>query len=210
MAPSEIVEPEELTLEEGAYLVRKAREAVEKSFIAERPDTNDATPKLMKKGAAFVTIERFSPEKRELRGCIGFVYPIKPLVEAVIDAAIESAFRDPRFLPMRISELPQVTFEVSVLSSIKPMPDDPGERLRLIKIGHVGLIAKKGIYSGLLLPQVPVEQGWDEETFLSYTCLKAGLPQDCWLSSDVKFYYFTARIFAEKHPGGPVEERVFD
>lgn len=203
------IEPEELEFEEGAILVRKAREAVEKSFIHEKAELKDVPRKLWRKGAAFVTIERYTPGEKELRGCIGFVYPIGPLIETVVRAALESAFNDPRFPPMTISEIPMVTFEVSVLSSIRPMPEDPDERLKMIKIGHTGLVAKKGVFSGLLLPQVPVDHGWDEETFFQYTCLKAGLTPDCWRKPDVKFYYFTARIFAEETPGGPVIERVF-
>jgi uncharacterized protein (TIGR00296 family) len=205
--PQDLVEPEELTLEDGEFLVKLARESVEKYFVNETPDFSRVPEKLKKKGAAFVTIEKIIGDKKQLRGCIGYVEPIKPLYKTVYEVALAAAFEDPRFPPVRASELPFLVYEVSVLSSIKKLMGRPEERPRLIKIGKMGLIAKKGFFSGLLLPQVPVEEGWDEETFLAYTCLKAGLSSDCWLDESVEFYYFTARVFSEEYPNGRVVEK---
>ncbi|MCC6010662.1 MAG: TIGR00296 family protein [Fervidicoccaceae archaeon] len=205
--PQDLVEPEELTLEDGEFLVKLARESVEKYFVNETPDFSRVPEKLRKKGAAFVTIEKIIGDKKQLRGCIGYVEPIKPLYKTVYEVALAAAFEDPRFPPVRASELPFLVYEVSVLSSIKKLMGRPEERPRLIKIGKMGLIAKKGFFSGLLLPQVPVEEGWDEETFLAYTCLKAGLSSDCWLDESVEFYYFTARVFSEEYPNGRVVEK---
>jgi uncharacterized protein (TIGR00296 family) len=205
--PQDLVEPEELTLEDGDFLVKLARESVEKYFVNETPDFSRVPEKLRKKGAAFVTIEKIIGDKKQLRGCIGYVEPIKPLYKTVYEVALAAAFEDPRFPPVRASELPFLVYEVSVLSSIKKLMGRPEERPRLIKIGKMGLIAKKGFFSGLLLPQVPVEEGWDEETFLAYTCLKAGLSSDCWLDESVEFYYFTARVFSEEYPNGRVVEK---
>jgi hypothetical protein len=205
--PQDLVEPEELTLEDGEFLVKLAREGVEKYFVNETPDFSRVPEKLRKKGAAFVTIEKIIGDKKQLRGCIGYVEPIKPLYKTVYEVALAAAFEDPRFPPVRASELSFLVYEVSVLSSIKKLMGRPEERPRLIKIGKMGLIAKKGFFSGLLLPQVPVEEGWDEETFLAYTCLKAGLSSDCWLDESVEFYYFTARVFSEEYPNGRVVEK---
>ncbi len=205
----EILEPEDLTLEEGVYLVRKARESVEKAFVNEEPDLSDTPSKLWKKGAAFVTINTLTGEKKELRGCIGFVKAVEPLIKTVVVVAREAAFNDPRFPPLSIKELPSAVFEVSVLSSMREMPADPDKRLSLIKIGRTGLMVVRGPFSGLLLPQVPVEEGWDEKTFLDYTCWKAGLPAGCWRDPDTKVLYFIARIFEEEYPGGPIREREF-
>ncbi len=201
------IEPKELTIEEGSYLVRISREAVRRTFFKEPLKFDDVPEKLRRKGAAFVTIETLYGEKRSLRGCIGFIEPIKPLYQTVIEAARAAAFEDPRFPPLRLSELPMITFEVSVLSDKKTLPTSPEERLKKVAIGEMGLIARKGFFSGLLLPQVPVEYGWDTVTFLMQTCIKAGLSPECWRDPSVEFYYFTARIFGETVPEGEIIEK---
>ncbi len=201
------IEPKELTIEEGSYLVRISREAVRRTFFKEPLKFDDVPEKLRRKGAAFVTIETLYGEKRSLRGCIGFIEPIKPLYQTVIEAARAAAFEDPRFPPLRLSELPMITFEVSVLSDKKTLPTSPEERLKKVVIGEMGLIARKGFFSGLLLPQVPVEYGWDTVTFLMQTCIKAGLSPECWRDPSVEFYYFTARIFGETVPEGEIIEK---
>jgi len=119
--------------------------------------------------------------KKELRGCIGYPYPTNPLVEAVIDAAISAATRDPRFCPLEKKDVDKVVFEVSVLTPPEHVKTEkPEEYLKEIKVGEHGLIIEKGPYKGLLLPQVPVEWGWCEEEFLCQCCIKAGLPPDSW------------------------------
>jgi len=207
MSAEKPLDPEELAEEEGEFLVNLARESVEKSFVGEKPDFSRVPQKLKRKGAAFVTIEKLEGGRKNLRGCIGFVEPVKPLYLTVHEAALAAAFEDPRFPPLRVSETPLVTYEVSVLSPIRRLEGRPEDRPKLVVVGKMGLIAKKGFFSGLLLPQVPVEEGWGETEFLSYTCLKAGLHPECWREDDVEFYFFTARIFAEEFPGGPVRER---
>ena len=207
----DIVRPEELSYEEGVFLVRLARRAVEYYFEHGRvmPVPEDTPPRLLRKGAAFVTIETFhSYEHRELRGCIGYVEPVKPLAEAVIDVALQAAFQDPRFPPLRPEELPRVTFEVSVLGPLEKLPDDPLERLHSFEIGRHGLVARRGFMQGLLLPQVPVEYLWDEETFLAETCVKAGMEPGCWLDPETEFYRYSARLWRERDPETRiVEER---
>jgi AmmeMemoRadiSam system protein A len=128
-------------------------------------------PWLQAAGAAFVTITN----QGRLRGCIGYVDPVKPLAEAVAHCAAAAAAADPRFLAVRPEELAQLEIEISVLSPLRRI-DDPSE----VQVGIHGLyICQSGLH-GLLLPQVATDYGWDRETFLRQTCLKAGLPGDAW------------------------------
>jgi len=206
-----------LTLEEGAFLVKLARKAVkeylDKGMIISPPD--NVSERLKEKRGVFVTIEKIEIDEkgvwqRKLRGCIGFPEPVYPLVEATIQAAV-AASEDPRFPPLTLNELSRVVFEVSVLSPLELIKvEKPLEYLKVIKIGRDGLLVEKGIFKGLLLPQVPVEYEWDVETFLNYACMKAGLPPDAWLDPDTKIYRFTAQIFYELEPEGRIIERQLE
>ncbi|MEM2341660.1 MAG: TIGR00296 family protein [Candidatus Bathyarchaeia archaeon] len=200
-----------LTDEEGAFIVRLARRAVEenlKSGIIISPP-KDVSSNLLKKRGVFVTINSLIDGEKSLRGCIGFPYPIYPLVNAVIEAAIESATRDPRFPPMTLRELDNVVFEVSVLTEPELIKvNSATEYPSKIKIGEDGLIVERGFYRGLLLPQVPIEWNWDEEEFLCQCCLKAGLPLDCWLLKGTKIYKFQCIIFEETGPKGPIVRKI--
>ena len=145
--------------------------------------------KLTQPRGVFVTINK----QGELRGCIGFPEPVFPLGIALIKAARAAAFEDPRFEPLKEEELKDIEIEISVLTlpeKIKPDPD-------LIKVGEDGLIVKKGINSGLLLPQVATEYNWSAEEFLSQTCVKAGLPRDAWKSSEIEIQKFQAQIIKQ-------------
>ncbi|NJE86063.1 TIGR00296 family protein [Thermococcus sp. CX2] len=194
----------------GEFLVRLARRAIEEYVRHGKTikPPEDTPEELWEKMGVFVTLNRHNvPLQAALRGCIGFPLPIYPLVEATIKAAIYAAVDDPRFPPVGPEELDELTVEVSVLTPPEPIEGPPEERPREIKVGQDGLIIEKGIHSGLLLPQVPVEWGWDEEEFLAQTCWKAGLPPDCWLDEDTKVYRFTAEIFEEEYPRGPVRRK---
>lgn len=196
-----------LSLEEGTYLVRLARFTVTNYILNSTRPTPPPPPsqKLYDKSGAFVTIEKLIGKERVLRGCIGYPLPNLPLIEAVMESAIAAAVEDPRFPPIKKDELKDVTFEVSVLTPLVLLKvADPKEYPQKIKVGRDGLVVEMGFYKGLLLPQVPVEYGWDEETFLSECCMKAGLPPDSWLSRDVKIYTFTAEIFTELSPNGEI------
>jgi len=198
----------ELSLEEGKFLVGLARKAVKEHLATGRTvNAPKSTPeKLFECCGVFVTINRLENGEKTLRGCIGYPYPINPLVEAVIDSAIDAATRDPRFYPLSSSELGNVVFEVSVLTPPETMKvGNPKEYLSKIKIGEDGLIVEKGGYKGLLLPQVPVEWEWGEEEFLCQCCAKAGLPPDSWLIKGAKIYTFQAIIFEEETPQGEVK-----
>jgi len=203
----------ELTHEEGEFIVRLARKAVETYLktgkIIRAP--NDTPAKLKERCGVFVTINSVKGGEYELRGCIGFPYPTHPLTQAVIESAISSATQDPRFYPMTADELDHVVFEVSVLTPPELVEvKDPQEYCQKIKVGRDGLIAEHGFYKGLLLPQVPVDWKWDEEDFLCQCCIKAGLPPDSWLLKDTKVYKFQAIIFEETSPKGKVAQKQID
>lgn len=198
----------ELSLEEGKFLIQLARRAVkehlEKGKAIQPP--KETPKKLFEQCGVFVTINSVRNCEKELRGCIGYPYPTSPLVEAVIDSAINAATQDPRFYPLSLDELSKVVFEVSVLTPPEPVEvKNPKEYLSKIKVGEDGLIVEKGYYRGLLLPQVPVEWGWCEEEFLCQCCIKAGVPPDSWLTKGTKIYKFKAIIFEEETPMGEVK-----
>ena len=130
-----------------------------------------------------------------LRGCIGFTSATKPLYMTIRDTATLAALRDPRFQPVSPAELPQLEYEISVLSPLRRVME-----LELIKVGQHGLLIKNGAHEGLLLPQVPVEQKWDRLAFLSATCIKAGLPADAWQDENTDVFQFTAVVFEEPRP----------
>jgi uncharacterized protein len=200
--------PFELSDEEGKFLISLARNTV-KTYL-EKGETikppKETPRKLFEKCGVFVTINTVNHGEKGLRGCIGYPYPTSPLVEAVIDSAINASTQDPRFEPMDLSELGKVVFEVSVLTPPEPVEvKNPKEYVSKIKVGEDGLIVEKGYCKGLLLPQVPVEWGWCEEEFLCQCCLKAGLPLDSWLTKDAKIYKFKAIIFEEQKPEGEVK-----
>lgn len=194
-----------LTLEEGKFLVKLARQAIETYLTkGEELTAPRVSKKLLEPKGVFVTLTK----NDELRGCIGHPIPTLPLVNAVIDAAISSATKDPRFPSVTKEELPVIKVEVSALTPPEVIKvENPREYPKKIKIGKHGLIVEHGINKGLLLPQVPIEWKWDVEDFLSHTCMKAGLMPDCWLQKDTKISRFSAQVFTEKTPGGPVIER---
>ena len=198
----------ELTNQEGEFLIHLARNTVTHYLeIGKVPKPPKETPKkLFERCGVFVTISIPVKEEKELRGCIGYPYPTSPLVEAVIDSAINAATQDPRFEPLTFDEIGKVVFEVSVLTPPEKVDvKNSKEYLSKIKVGEDGLIVERGPYKGLLLPQVPVEWGWCEEEFLCQCCMKAGLPPDTWLTKDAKIYKFKAIVFDEETPNGEVK-----
>ncbi len=197
----------ELTDEEGRLLVKLARRAVEENLKDGRiiNPPKDTPPKLTERCGVFVTLNSIESGRKELRGCIGFPYPTHPLVRATIEAAIDSATRDPRFNPVSLKELNQIVFEVSVLTPPEIIKvESPREYPSKIKVGEDGLIVERDYHKGLLLPQVPVEWNWNEEDFLCQCCLKAGLPPDHWLLNGTKIYKFNCTIAEEIKPKGKI------
>lgn len=200
--------PFQLSPEEAKFLIQLARKAVEEYLKTGKcigvPE--NTSEKLLQNSGVFVTINSTKNGEKELRGCIGYPYPTNPLIEAVIDSAINSATQDPRFYPLSLSELNEVVFEISVLTPPQIIEvKNPTEYPSKIKVGEDGLIVEKGIFKGLLLPQVPVEWMWDEEEFLCQCCTKAGLSMDSWLIKGTKIYKFQCIIVREISPRGEVE-----
>ena len=198
---------DEITDEYGIFIVKLARKAVEE-WVTKRikiQPPKEAPKILFEKAGVFVTLNRLHNEEEELRGCIGYIIPIKPLVEAVIDVAISAATEDPRFPPVEPKELDSIIVEVTVLTPpTKIDVKDPLEYPQKIEIGKDGLIVKYGPFSGTLLPQVPVEYNWDAETFLEHLCWKAGLNKDCWKNKEVEIYKYQGAIWKELKPRGEV------
>jgi len=148
---------------------------------------------------------------KQLRGCIGYPEPILPLAEATISSAINSATKDPRFLPISTKELENILMEVSVLTPPELIVvKNPKEYIEKIEIGRDGIVVERGAFKGLLLPQVPIEQNWDEKEFLSNTCMKAWLPPDAWLDESTIIYKFRGQIFTEIEPEGEIKEKNLD
>lgn len=200
----------ELNDEEGKFLVQLARKTVSTYLVkGEKIKPPKATPeKFYEKCGVFVTINTIKNGGKNLRGCIGYPYPTNPLVEGVIDNAIYASTQDPRFQPVAKKELDNIVFEVTVLTPPESINvEKPQEYLDKIKVGEHGLIIEKGLYKGLLLPQVPVEWGWCEEEFLCQCCVKAGLPPDSWLTKGAKVYRFKGIVFEEEAPNGEIRRK---
>lgn len=184
-----------LTDDEGAIAVRSARTAIEHA-VAKRPKaTVNLTPVFEEKRGVFVTLTK----NGNLRGCIGFPYPVMPLGDAIAHAAQAAALEDPRFPPVIKDELAAISLEVTVLTVPEPLEGEPAKRPEQVIVGKHGLIARGMGTSGLLLPQVATEYGWDAKTFLDHTCMKAGLSGRCWTSRNVEILTFEGQIFSE-HP----------
>jgi AmmeMemoRadiSam system protein A len=181
-----------LTAEERSALLKAAREAIEAGLAGRRPERGAGPGALAARRGAFVTLTR----NGRLRGCIGFVFAERPLLETVREAAQAAAFHDPRFPPLRAAELPEIRLELSVLSEPRPVVD-----LEEIQVGQHGLIVRRGSRSGLLLPQVATEYGWDRDTFLSHTCTKAGLPENSWREPGTEIEIFGAEVFGDAGTG---------
>jgi len=185
---------------EGMLAVMVARKAVEAEVGRVEVDDFDMPGSFMQRRGVFVTLSTF-PE-HDLRGCIGYPEPTFPLGEALIRAA-EGACHDPRFPPLHMSELNDIVVETSILTVPELISIEERRKLpEVIRVGTDGLIMERGHYRGLLLPQVPVEWGWDATTFLEQTCIKAGMAPDRWLDSSCKVYRFQAEIFYEGTPRG--------
>lgn len=179
----------ELNRQEQKELLSLARSTIKKYLASTSrdypPNTN---PAFNEKRGVFVTLHR----NGELRGCIGYPLPHKLLWEAVVDNAIAASTEDPRFPSVTASELPELDIEISVLTVPQKVANH-----EQVKVGRDGIIISKGFRRGLLLPQVPVEQGWDLEQYISYGCLKAGLARDEW-KKNVQIETFQALVFGEK------------
>ena len=171
-------------------LLRIARESIAGVFEGRRPALDLVDDEVLCRPAgAFVTL---TAADGDLRGCIGSIHPVAPLCRAVAQSAVSAAFRDPRFEPLTRDELGAIHLEISVMGPIEPLPS-----VESIIVGRHGLIISRGHHTGLLLPQVATEYGWDAEAFLTQTCVKAGLPRDAWRRPDTRIEHFSAEVFGE-------------
>ncbi len=175
-----------LNKEERKALLKIALRSILAAFEGKIYHPGELKGSLAEPRGAFVTLKK----NGILKGCIGYVEPIFPLGETVARAAVAAAFEDPRFYPLQMEELEGLELEITVLT-----PPRKVNSLQEIVIGKHGLIAERGPFRGLLLPQVPVEHGWNLKEFLENTCLKAGLERDCW-QRDTDFYTFEGEIFS--------------
>lgn len=197
------------SLREGEYLVKLARKAVEMYLTsgAVKPPEDPPERFLIDNYGVFTTIETLRGDRHELRGCVGYPEGYKNTLYATIYSAIGACCNDPRFPALTLRELAEVVFEVSVLSPVTLLTEDPRRYVEIVQVGRHGLLVRRGPYSGLLLPQVAVEECWSAEEFLSHTCMKAWLPADCWLDKKTRVYIYEAQIFREETPLGRVYER---
>ncbi|MGA1864865.1 MAG: AmmeMemoRadiSam system protein B [bacterium] len=195
---SDLIERGEVKLAEAEDLLNKqeqeklldiARSSIT-SYLKRQglPEFDVTEPRLLEPRGVFVTLHK----KGMLRGCIGYTKPIMPLYKATSDCAVSAAVRDPRFSPLKKEELDEIDMEISALTPLRKIDD-----INKIKVGEHGLYISRGLNSGLLLPQVATEYGWDRLTFLAQTCAKAGLPKDAW-EKGADIYIFSAQIFGEK------------
>jgi AmmeMemoRadiSam system protein A len=178
----------EFSLEQRRTLLRLAHDAVHSSFGAVRP--SDVHPKpqwLSELRGVFTTLYL----QGDLRGCVGYALPVAPLFRAVAETACAAAFNDTRFPPVTGQEALELQISLSILSPLRPIQADE------VVIGRHGLVISQGARRGLLLPQVPVENQWDRETFLEQTCRKAGLPLHAWRKTAI-IEAFTAEVFSDE------------
>jgi len=179
----------ELAAPERRSLLLAAREAIAAQLSGRPAQLPQAAGAAAQKRGAFVTLR--CAADGELRGCVGQMDASGPLLATVAEMAVAAATRDGRFAPVTRSELDSLRIEISVLSGLAPIAP------RDVEVGRHGLLLRYGESRGVLLPQVPVEHGWDRESFLAHTCEKAGLPGDTWRKPGVELLGFTATVFGE-------------
>jgi AmmeMemoRadiSam system protein A len=180
---------ETLRAEDRAVLLAAAREAIRCALEGRPHERPRGSATLEAPGGAFVTLWLDG----DLRGCIGTLDAARPLIDSVLDAAVSAATRDRRFNRLTLAELDRVVLDISVLGDFEKV-EDPNE----IVVGRDGLLLRVGVMSGIFLPQVATEQGWDRETYLDHLAMKAGLPRAAWRRPDARIERFTAEVFGEE------------
>ncbi len=180
-------EENEFSPEERALLLKLAHEAIESALERREISLAPPSPHLAEPRGAFTTLYY----RGDLRGCVGYVLPVSPLYRTVAETARAAAFEDSRFWPVTLEEAPELEISLSILSPVNPI--QPEE----VDVGRHGLVVSLAGDRGLLLPQVPVEHGWDRVTFLEQTCRKAGLPLNAW-QTGAKLEAFTAEVFGDR------------
>jgi len=192
------MEKEKLAQAEKDFLLKVARDSIARKLgISGASHTEEeargAGPHVNENRGCFVTLHK----RGRLRGCIGIFEGREPLWRNVEEMAVQAAFNDPRFTPLAREEFDETDIEISALTPLRRI-DSVDE----IKVGEHGIYITRGVNRGVLLPQVAVEQGWDRDTFLDHTCLKAGLSPGCWRQPGVEIEVFSAEVFGEKENPG--------
>ena len=177
---------DEFSSEERGLLLRLAHQAISATLEQREISLVPPSPHLAEPRGAFTTLYY----RGDLRGCVGYVFPVTSLYRTVAESARGAAFDDSRFPPVTRDQAPELRVSLSVLSPLHPL------RPEQVEIGRHGLLISQGYYRGLLLPQVPLEHGWDRIAFLEQTCRKAGLPPNAW-QTGAKLEAFTAEVFAD-------------
>jgi uncharacterized protein len=197
-----------LSIDQGKKAITFAR-SVLSSTVKNESIADESLPSIFDEHhGVFTTLHSYP--SHQLRGCIGIPEPVMPLKKALIESA-QSVTHDPRFPVLQSDELDRIIVELTILTKPQIIEEKKPEKiLDAVEVGRDGLIIEQGFYKGLLLPQVPVEQGWDKNTFLQHTCLKAGLPGDVWMDERTIIKKFTGQIFTEVKPFGEVKEKTFD
>jgi AmmeMemoRadiSam system protein A len=181
------MEGPEFSAAERSLLLNLAHESIASAIEHRTVSLTPPSSHLAEARGVFTTLY----SRGELRGCVGLALAVSPLYRAVAETAQAAAFEDTRFSPLRSEELGDIEVSLSILSPLKTIQPEQ------IEIGRHGLVISLGSRRGLLLPQVPVERGWDREKFLEQTCVKAGLPANAW-SSGAMIEAFTAEVFGDK------------
>jgi len=179
--------PNEFTPEERVILLKLAHASIEAALEKREISLDPPSPHLAEPRGAFTTIYF----REQLHGCVGFVLPVASLYRTVAETARAAAFEDTRFLPVTREEVPELEVSLSILSGLEPI------RAEDVEIGRHGLVISRQGRRGLLLPQVPVEHGWNQATFLEQPCRKAGLPPDAW-QQGATLEVFTAEVFGDR------------
>jgi AmmeMemoRadiSam system protein A len=176
----------EFSPDERALLLRVAHDSITATLEGREISLVPPNPHLAELRGAFTTLDL----RGKLRGCVGYVAPVTPLYRTVAESARGAAFDDTRFAPVSQKEALELGISINVLSRLEPI------RPEEVEIGRHGLLISLGSNRGLLLPQVPVEHGWDRITFLQQTCKKAGLPANAW-QTGARLEAFTAEAFSD-------------
>jgi AmmeMemoRadiSam system protein A len=179
----------EYSREERTWLLRLAHDSILTALRRQEPVVEAPSPHMAQPRGAFTTLHIHG----ELRGCVGYVFPISPLYRTVLETARSAAFEDSRFSPVTTADTGLLEIEISVLSLIQPIKPEE------VEVGKHGLLVTSSGKRGLLLPQVPLEHHWDRVTFLEQVCRKAGLPLDSW-QRGANLEAFTAEVFGDAHP----------
>ncbi len=189
---------ENLSREERDFLLKVAKDSIARKLgVTETSHTKEEAegvgPRINQDRGCFVTLHK----RGQLRGCIGIFEARGPLWQNVEEMAAQAAFNDPRFRPLSRGEFDEIDIEISALTPLRQV-----NSVDEVKVGEHGIYITRGLNRGVLLPQVATEQGWDRDTFLDHTCMKAGLSAGCWRRPDTTIEIFSAEIFGEKENSG--------